>query len=351
MKTAEKMKHNRQCEQGGATLLVVAGMMIMFVAFMAMAVDIAHLYVVRNELQNAADAAALAGANYFYPKTPSGFSSTPPSPDWHSAENGASALASSNKSDGMVLVDYVVESGYWNLARTPYGLQNKAIFPGASDAPAVQVTVQRTAGMNGGPVHNFFASVIGMSASSVGVRATAVCAFPGIVQPGPLLPVAISKEIADQAGSYNGPKNIATIGSSYHYPSSLAGQWTSFELDTNNVDDVRDLIQNGNPTALSIGDPIWIQPGVKNTLYDNKNHPSISDYIGQDVVLPVVDAVLSDSTHSAVPIYAFIGFHITDAVGKKNKWIKGYFVENVYVGASGPGGPYYGASAPPVLVQ
>jgi hypothetical protein len=163
--------------------------------------------------------------------------------------------------------------------------------------------------------------------------------------------VAISKEIADQAGSYNGPSNIATIGSSYHYPNSMAGQWTSFQLNTNNVPDVRDLIQNGNPTPLSVGDPIWIQPGVENTLYDNKNHPSISDYIGQDVVFPVVDAALSDSTHSEVPIYAFIGFCITDAAGKNKKWIKGYFVENLYIGASGPGGPYYGASAPPVLVQ
>jgi hypothetical protein len=245
----------------------------------------------------------------------------------------------------------VAQGGYWNLAHTPYGLQDKSIFPGANDVPAIQVTVQRTAGMNGGPVRNFFASIMGMNTSSVGVTATAVCAFSGSVQPGPLLPVAISKEIADQAPIYNSPSNIATIGSAYHYPNSMAGQWTSFQLDTNNVPDVRDLILNGNPTALSIGDLIWIQPGVKNTLFDDKNHPSISDYIGRDVVLPVVDAVLSDSTHSEVPIYAFIGFHITDAAGKNKKWIKGYFVENVYLGASGPGGPYYGTAAPPVLVQ
>ena len=64
------------------------------------------------------------------------------------------------------------------------------------------------------------------------------------------------------------PAKTLTIGSPYMYPNSLAGQWTSFQLDTNNVPDVQGLISNGNATMLSTGDNIWIQPGVKDALYD-----------------------------------------------------------------------------------
>jgi hypothetical protein len=144
------------------------------------------------------------------------------------------------------------------------------------------------------------------------------------------------------------------------YPNQLAGQWTSFNLDTNNVPDVQGLISGGNPTALSIGDDIWIQPGVKDVLYDNKNQPSIDNtFAGEDIVFPVVDATLIDSTHSEVPISGFIGFHIVCAgKGCKNekitlpngqtvtieaneKVIIGYFTTAPSYG-SGPVGPHYG---------
>ncbi len=47
--------------QRGVTVVLVAVLMVVFLGLAALAVDISHLYVVRNELQNAADAGALAG--------------------------------------------------------------------------------------------------------------------------------------------------------------------------------------------------------------------------------------------------------------------------------------------------
>ncbi len=93
-----------------------------------------------------------------------------------------------------------------------------------------------------------------------------------------------------------------------------------------------------------MGDDIWIQSGTKTTLYG-------SVPVGQDVLLPVVDAVLRDTTHSEVPIYAFIGFHITGSVGGSGKYIEGYFIFNYYAGSGGSIGPNYGAYSPPRLVQ
>ena len=40
--------------------------MLVFLGIAALAIDLSHLYVVRNELQNAADAGALAGARFLY---------------------------------------------------------------------------------------------------------------------------------------------------------------------------------------------------------------------------------------------------------------------------------------------
>ena len=49
-------------DQRGAVAIIVALCLILFIGFTAFAIDIGHLTVVRNELQNAADGAALAGA-------------------------------------------------------------------------------------------------------------------------------------------------------------------------------------------------------------------------------------------------------------------------------------------------
>ena len=52
--------------QRGATLVFVAIAIFMIIVLAALAVDIGHLVVTKNELQNAADAGALAGARVLY---------------------------------------------------------------------------------------------------------------------------------------------------------------------------------------------------------------------------------------------------------------------------------------------
>ncbi len=53
-------------DQRGAVAIMVALLLIVFVGFAALAIDLGHLYVVRNELHNGADAGALAGARFLY---------------------------------------------------------------------------------------------------------------------------------------------------------------------------------------------------------------------------------------------------------------------------------------------
>lgn len=326
--------------QCGAVIVMVALLLVVFVGFAAMAIDIGRLLVVRNELQNAADAAALAGASNLVPQNPP---ASPAPPAWAMATTVADDAIGLNKSENSVLADCEVSTGYWNYDHSPSGLQGTGITPGPRDFPAIRVAVRRSEGNNGGPVRNLFAAIIGIRTSDVAAAATAVMTSPGTAKPGALLPVAISKAVADQKSSYTCPVKI-NIGSSYHYPTSMAGQWTSFKTDRNDVPTVRDLIANGNPTPLSIGDNIWIQPGTETTLYKSIPAPA-------DVMLPVVDAVLRDTTHSAVPIWGFVCFHITRSEGGNKKYIEGCFNDSCYAGLTTGVGPNYGAYAPPTLVQ
>ena len=343
IKEIKKRGVSKQCHnESGVVFVLVLLFLPVMIGFMALAMDVGHYMVARNELQNAADATALAGANNLYPLT---FASNPTLPDWQAAETAATIAIGMNKSGGVALIDCEVETGYWNMARNPVDLQSQGITPGPMDVPAVKVTVRRGAGINGGPIGTWFAGIIGIKTMNVGAEAVAVSASPGTVNSGALLPIAISKEVAEQAENYNGITKTVRIGSAYHYPNSMAGQWTSLALDTNNVPTIRNLIANGNPTPLGIGDNIWIQPGTKTSLYSDVP-------VGTDVLLPVVNTVLRDVTHSEVPIYAFIGFHITASVGGSGKYIEGYFTNYYYrARMGGPVGPNYGAFSPSGLVK
>ena len=52
--------------QRGVTAVIVAICLVMLVGFIALSIDVSHILVARNELQNAADAGALSGAGNLY---------------------------------------------------------------------------------------------------------------------------------------------------------------------------------------------------------------------------------------------------------------------------------------------
>jgi Flp pilus assembly protein TadG len=57
-----RLKKFVQGAEGSIMVLTALGL-VAFLGLASLAVDMGHLYVVRNELQNTADAAALAGAS------------------------------------------------------------------------------------------------------------------------------------------------------------------------------------------------------------------------------------------------------------------------------------------------
>lgn len=311
--------------------------------FGAFAVDLPRVTTVRNELQNAADAAALAGAS----KLLSGSSG----PDWADAASATSAAVSLNASDGTKLSAGSVQTGFWNLTGAPSTLEAQTITPGAYDAPAVQVTVTRGASENGGAVSLLLGGFLDLLSTPTSATAVAVAAAPSTVGAGGLFPMVVDQCVLNQYwdAQTNEPTIDPSTGQPYEFQigngqlygaSCEAGQWTTFLINANDVPTVRGLIASGNASPLSIGDSIWIEPGVKTTIYSDVP-------VGVTIVIPVAAQI---DTHSYVPIVAFAAFHVDGSYGGSDKYIEGHFVSGYRIPVQSWGvGPQYGAYVAPRL--
>ncbi|CAM2343135.1 pilus assembly protein TadG-related protein [Burkholderia vietnamiensis] len=376
----------RRQNEKGAVAITVALLMTVLLGAAALAIDVGYLFVVRNELQNAADAAALAGAPCIYPRAECG-NLTTALPDWATAQAQAVQGVSLNKSSNKTLTGYAtdVSYGYWDVTGSVSGLQTSMPPSPAVGMPAVRVVVSRSATKNGGGVPSFVATIWGSQSVPESAVAVAVVSNPGNVGSGGLFPVALTKCMYDQYwDSANGKPKTATsttppgpgqpnqtagkpytfyVTSSYHAGPCEAGQWTTFDTTANDVPTVRNLVSNGNPDSASIGSPAgvcsspdgsctYIQPGTKTTLYTAVNDCSASGNKACEYVLvPVVQDL---TTTSYQRILAFACVHIDGAVGGSSKYIQMEMTNNPdKCQASGAGGvgPYYGALTPARLVQ
>ena len=156
-------------KQSGASLILMSITLVSIMGFMGLAIDVGYVLVVRNELQNAADAAALAGDRYLYPLNGT-------EPNWSIASSYASSAISLNKANNVSLSTGDIGTGYWNITGTPSGLQSAAVNS-ATDLPAVRVTISTD--KNGGGINTFFASILGintlnMSATGVAINGNSI---------------------------------------------------------------------------------------------------------------------------------------------------------------------------------
>lgn len=263
-------------DQKGASLIIVALMMVVFLSLGALAVDLAHLYLVRNELQNAADAGALAGARFLY--TADG-SQVNVNAD-QIALNAAIANQSAKVPVEVSAAD--VQRGHWSF-------MNRTFTPNNSTAPvslwnvsfeeldanpdfinAVRVRVHRKQI----PVASFFAKIFGLQNFLLSAEAVAYIGFAGTVGPNEIdIPVAICKESILVGGKYS--CNIGRMmDSSGRIQSSETAYWTTFETQERLADcsgassasDLRRLLM-GNPDPIFLGEYLTTTNGVVDSVF------------------------------------------------------------------------------------
>ena len=209
----------------GQALVMMAVALIALLGFGALAIDVGMMFLAENELQNAADAAALAASQEFYYN---GCTDCPQS-RWTRAEDSARANIAINQSMKTTLSTGTVTTGWWNITGTPAGMQSKTKSPIVNgDAAAVRVTIQKAPGSNGGSVALLLASMFGgQSTQAITASAVAVVSFPSTIMPNQSFPTAINNCMYDVFWdrTLNKPKidpatgnpYIFRIGSSYHY--------------------------------------------------------------------------------------------------------------------------------------
>jgi hypothetical protein len=377
MKTLLSLDERLKGERGSA-VIYVALVLFLLLGMAALAVDTGYNRVVRNQLQNAADAAALAACNRFYDRTepPDLDDPTETCPDWSAATAEAADAIPINTADNNALQTGTTWVGWWDIVR-PLNPDQWATPPSSPTCtpptrmygPAVRVTILKASGQNSGAMPTFFGKIFGTTTIDVDASATAVAASPGSARPEAIMPYAVSEESASLWNLYNSALNPIVLGDPYHCDSSgcyeggtetSAGQFTPFEDSLQDVSSLRNIIDTGNLAYLAIGTPIWLQSGVERTLYDNPsaNQVSImSEYSGHTVALPVVEGSIPANVGAYTPISGFIGFHVICA-GKQcaamspppvpgltttnsEKIVVGYFTQAPDFGM-GPIGPHFG---------
>lgn len=329
MDTPAKVGRNEK----GMVLIYVAILVMLICGFLGLVVDTGHLFKVRTELQNAADAAALKGAYHLFtmPTDPT----VPPVLQWDVARTQAEEMITENSSDNTPLKDAVVEVGYWNMSS--HTLQPTTLAaPTTKDIPAVRVVTSRSAGSNGGPVTNYFMQLFNKAKSAVGSRpAVAVKGAPSALPPGGLFPMALSNCMTDSYFSQtplpDPPPQIKIYGP--YGPGGAecySGQWTSFKTDKNDSKTIEEFMYGGNPDTVATGDDIWIEPGAKADLYS----PKLTDWLpegGKDVIMAVVDTNIENgvdllSSKGELEVTGFATFHIDGAVGGNDRYVYGHFI-------------------------
>jgi Flp pilus assembly protein TadG len=261
-------------KQDGVTGIVVALLMFLFLGFSALTIDVGHLYVVHNELQNAADAAALAGARFLYNDDGTAVNVE--------ANQTAYDTAIANKSEGIdVEVNWSggnsgdVQRGHWSFATrtfTPNGstasidlwnVSSEELDLNTNFINAIRTRTRR----EGTPVTSYFARILGHESFQRSAEAIAYIGFAGTLTPYDVeQPIAICRESILIGDSYS--CNIGRmINSGQNVGSSETGGWTNFSQDgactggTNALEVRNAVCGSGNPDSLSLAESMATNGG------------------------------------------------------------------------------------------
>lgn len=291
--------------RSGQVAPLMALLLIPLLGMVAFSTDVGYMVVVRTQLQNPADAAAVAGAQqlmtpsvqYVTPGN-SGIQSTILSNAVTSAIATAKAVAEKNYAGGVsvVLLDSDIDVGYTAPDGRYYS--SSGTLPVGAFPNTVKVTARRDTTQNG-EVTTFFGKLFGKG--SVPMEARAAATNYTVTLNGPsappvyMLPMTFDKQMYEQFIT-NGtlPNNDLLTGSAGErkiqlYPSITdKGNFGILSLNdsSNNANDIRNWIQNGlvqaDVDALTTGNLVPLT-AHDSTHWDWSGSPGFKSSNVQDV--------------------------------------------------------------------
>ena len=308
----------------GAALILAALMIVFLLGMAAFAVDIGYLFLVRTQLQVAADSGAMSGAARLIESDAGVVATAQDFADRH--------LAGGRKVE---LQPGDVEFGRWDFpART--------FDPAAWRINAIRVTTRRDA-TSGGEARLFFARVFGFDRQAVSAFAVAafVDNFDGFAMPPtgenlPILPIAIHKDTCDamlaETGtdqwSWDPEDKEVTSGSDdvpevnlYPQDTGAPGNFGTVKIGrTNNATpDLARQIRDGLTAedlapydgSLSLDRHGVLElggdPGISGAIKDE-----LAAILGEPRIAPVFDQVTGEGSHAQYRIIRFVGIRVME---------------------------------------
>jgi Flp pilus assembly protein TadG len=323
-----RVKKNFWGNESGAVAVYAAIGMVVFLGCATLAMDIAHLIDVKQELAWAAEAGALSGARGLWPVDLA--AATSRDPNGSNAATKARTTATKNRVNGanLTTAEVTVEVGRWNFA-------TKTFTPGNnSSANGVRVTTRRD------NVSTILARVLGQLSRNLSATAIAVMDFATAVGKG-TIPIAVNQDYAQNPGR--------TVYIGFNPDAEDNGGWFAKAPDSASTSTFKDYIKNDSCPLLNIGNTIDLQNGcdtkaLKLLADELKSYPD-----GWVVLLPVVD---TPKFNHSDQIDAFVPVKITEVKKSGNpKYVKGTVLTMAQAASALPGGGKFGAMAPPKLVQ
>lgn len=290
--------------QHGANAVVITLSLFVLFGFAALSFDLAHIFMVKNELQNAAEAGALAGASSLYNATGEQIQTN--------ANQIAKTVAEANKSENAaVYINYTsgtngpeIQRGHWAFAVTDstYPVE-KSYFAANDSTTVIDITQFSTLELNANDnfinavrvvarsqptsVILFFARIFGIDILPMAAEAVAYLGYVGTLGPGEVdLPIALCDTSVKDPTTGLFSCNIGRmINSGNDATTYNTGAWVDFNqsedcegfpsanqtsIEPLIFDDDGECSFDGNPTALILGtDMVATNGNVATLFHDN----------------------------------------------------------------------------------
>ena len=339
-------------DEEGTVVILAAVFIVIVLGFAALSVDVGFIMTAEAELQNAADAGAMAGLSQLLEGNFDGAVSE--------AVNFASQNSCAGRPVGVATGDVVL--GWYDFDQGTF-----TPVPGGVGANSIRVEAKRTQNSVSGPLPLFFMGVLGTSVADIQATATAavdhrVVGIDGSVASG-VMPFAIHETIVGNppvpGRRFNlYPNSTSTNngnGNGNGNSTAAPGNFGLLDLNDSNpsVPILRDWIEDGYDGVVQI--PASGQllmpgtPGLRNTL-----RSSVADRIGDTVFIFVFTTLSGQGSNSVYTIVNLcpVLIHSVQGNGHANLYID---VEIVEAGSSGiitsPTGAYNATTAKVLVVQ
>ncbi len=299
-------------DERGVSIPFAAISLVMLLTVVGLVYDLGHLYVVKQELQNAADAGANAGAEAIYMVS----SATNPVPGTtlcDVAKSVALATVKLNRSDGKLLDIPAgdVQIGLWEYAGGKWTFTPAEC---SNSINAIRVITRRTEAVNG-PVPTLFARFLGRDYTEVSAQAIAMLGWVKKLKPGCGFPVALGDKFVPAPGE--------RLPVRFSPDQTDTGCWHTFTDPSASANDLRKLVSGVVPSpGVSVGDLIYLNNGWDTTVIHEMRR-QLDNHNGHWlVILPVINA--SQSFNQTLPVLGFCAFEVTAVGPPSNKYIEGY---------------------------